>query len=144
MSRREQIVREAESWLGTPYHHLGDVKGAGVDCAMLLVAVFRAVGLVPADLDPRPYAPDWHLHRGEEKFLGWLDQYGEPVDQPQPGDVAVWRFGRAYSHGAIVTGSDGAIVHAYQDAGAVVRGRLRETALAARAPRFYRVAGVEG
>ena len=55
MDLRQRIVEEARSWLGTPYHHQAMVKGAGVDCAMILVAVYRAVGLIPAGFDPRPY-----------------------------------------------------------------------------------------
>lgn len=143
MNMRAQVVAEARAWLKTPYHHLASVKGAGVDCAMLVVAVYKAVGLVPADLDPRPYAPDWHLHRGEEKFLGWLQRFGTPVERPRPGDVAVWKFGRTYSHGAIVVDEAGAIVHAYRDAGCVVLGHLQETMLADRPVRFWQVNGVE-
>lgn len=144
MNLREQVVAEARSWVGTPYHNQAAIKGVGVDCAMLLVMVFKAVGLVPDDLDPRPYAPDWHLHRGEEKFLGWLREYGDPVDRPMPGDVVVWRFGRTFSHGAVVVDDWGQIIHAYRDAGRVVPGSLRESALAQRPVQYWRVRGVDG
>lgn len=140
---RDDVVREALSWLKTPYHHLADVKGAGVDCAMLIVSVFKAVGLVPATLDPRPYAPDWHLHQGEEKFLGWLEQYADRVEEAQRGDVIVWRFGRSFSHGAIVIGEPGEIVHAYRPAGCVVTGNVRETELAARLSLAWHVRGIQ-
>ena len=141
MTKRDVVVQEAQSWLRTPYHHLGSVKG--VDCAMLLVAVFKAVGLVPADLDPRPYAPDWHLHRGEERFLGWLELHADQVHHPLPGDVVVWRYGRTYSHGAIVVSQGGDLVHAYQDARCVVMGHLSESALSERRHQFWRVRGIE-
>lgn len=143
MTLRAQVVAEARAWLKTPYHHQATVKGVGVDCAMLLVSVFKAVGLVPPSLDPRPYPNDWHMHRSEEKFLGWLGLYGTPVDSPQPGDVAVWRFGRTYSHGAIVVDADGTIVHAYMDAGCVVIGNLNESALASRPVRYWCVNGID-
>lgn len=143
MTMRSAILAEARSWLGTPYHHLGDVKGAGVDCAMILVRVYAAVGLTPHDFDPRPYAPDWHLHRSEEKYLGFVENYGYRVDTPLPGDIALWRFGRAYSHAAIVLDADGTILHAYRDAGCVVLGSLHESALAKRDHVYYRVNGVE-
>ena len=68
---RAAVVAEARSWIGTPYHLGADVKGAGVDCAMILVRVFCDLGLV-APFDPRPYSNDWHLHRGEEVYLGLL------------------------------------------------------------------------
>lgn len=144
MTLRPRVIAEARTWLNTPYHHLADVKGVGVDCAMLLVSVYKATGLVPAGLDPRPYVPDWHLHRGEEKFLGWLAQHGTPVERPQPGDVAVWRFGRTYSHGAIVVDAQGGIVHAYKDASSVVLGSLHESALAQRPVRYWCINGIDG
>ena len=133
------ICAEARSWLGTPYHHLADVKGVGVDCAMLVVRVFVAVGMVPADLDPRPYAWDWHLHQGAEKYRDWLDIYGDEVTNVEPGDIALWRFGRTYSHGAIVMEDCETIVHAYRDAGRVTLGGLTETMLAGRQRVVYRV-----
>ncbi|AOZ05969.1 NlpC/P60 family protein [Cupriavidus malaysiensis] len=98
---RQAIATEARTWLGTPYHHQGAVKGAGADCAMLLVEVYHACGLIPR-IDPRPYPADWHLHRDAERFLGWVEQYATPVEVPQRGDVALYRFGRCASHGAIV------------------------------------------
>ena len=35
------VVRMARTWLGTPYHHQGRVKGAGVDCGGLVIGVAR-------------------------------------------------------------------------------------------------------
>ena len=39
-AQRAAVVAEARSWIGTPYHHAADVKGHGVDCAMLLIRVY--------------------------------------------------------------------------------------------------------
>jgi NlpC/P60 family putative phage cell wall peptidase len=107
---RAAVLAEARAWIGTPYHHQADVKGAGVDCGMLLIRVFADLGLVP-DFDPRPYAVDWHLHRDEERYLGFLGQYVRPVETPEPGDIVMFRYGRTFSHGGIVTAWP-AIVHA--------------------------------
>lgn len=41
-----EAVAEAMTWLGTPYHHQGRVKGVGVDCATLLCEVYKEVGLM--------------------------------------------------------------------------------------------------
>ncbi len=144
MSVRQRVIAEARSWLRTPYHHLANVKGVGVDCAMLVVEVYKAAGLVPADLDPRPYVPDWHLHRGEEKFIAWLQRFGVQTSAPSPGDVVIWRFGRTYSHGSVVVDDSGTIVHAYRDAGQVVLGNLQESLLAERPSQIWRVNGIEG
>lgn len=113
---RAAIIAEAYSWLRTPYVSCANVKGpnGGVDCAMLLVEVAKTVGLVPATFDPRPYRPDWHVHRSEELYLAGLEPYArrvEPGDE-QPGDIALYRFGRTASHGAILV-SDDMMIHAY-------------------------------
>lgn len=137
---RDDIVADTLSWLRTPYHHEGAVKAAGVDCAMLLVCVFRGRGRVPADLDPRPYPMQWHLHRGEERYLGWLEAFGRRVDTPQPGDVGVWQFGRTFSHGGIVVsvrGADIEIVHALKDAREVTVQLASSEPLAGRPVRWY-------
>jgi cell wall-associated NlpC family hydrolase len=101
-AERAAFVAEAMDWLGTPFRDQADVKGGGVDCAMLLVRAAVDTGLVPP-FDPRPYAPQWHLHRDEEKFLNIVSQLGTEVQRdPIAGDVIVYRVGRCFSHGGIV------------------------------------------
>ncbi|HLY53939.1 MAG TPA: hypothetical protein VKS60_00195, partial [Stellaceae bacterium] len=115
---RAAVVAEARSWIGTPYHHGADLKGVGVDCAMLLVRVFADLGLLPP-FDPRPYPRSWMLHRDEERYLGFILDRAQEVDVPGPGDVIVWRVGRTFSHGGIVTAWP-LVVHAYAPARRVV------------------------
>ena len=100
-AQRQAVVDEARGWLRTPYHHQGRVKGGGVDCAMLLCDVYHRAGLIPF-IDPRPYPADWNLHRGAERYLGWVEQYAHRVELPRPGDIVMWKFGRCFAHGAIV------------------------------------------
>lgn len=136
---RHSIVREAREWLGTPYHHHGRIKHVGVDCAHLLCAVYEAAAAVaPVVL---PYYPvDWHLHHSEELFLQWLEKVGAwRVQTPAPGDVAVFRFGRTYSHGAVMVESDLA-VHACVGA-EVMLTRLHEAPLAGRERQFWGIVG---
>jgi len=71
--------------------------------------------------DPRPYAPDWMLHRSEERYLGFIFDRTKEVDRPQPGDVMVFRYGRCYSHGGIVTCANPVtIIHAFAASGKVI------------------------
>ena len=117
---RAAIVAAARSWIGTPYHNCADIKGAGVDCGMLLVRVFVDLGLC-APFDPRPYSPDWHLHRGEERYLSLLLARARKIERPEAGDMMLFRYGRCYSHGGIVVASDPlTIVHAFHPAGCVL------------------------
>ncbi len=111
---RSRITAEARSWMGTPYHHMARVKGAGVDCLQILIAVYAAVGLVPGDIDPGYYPNDWMLHRSEERYLEGVSQYAHELpdaSQAKPGDFIVYHFGRCFSHSAIVL-EPGLYVHA--------------------------------
>lgn len=115
---RLDVVQEALTWVGTPYHHQGRVRGAGVDCGMLLLEVFEATGLLP-HVNPEPYPHDWHLHRSAERYLGVVMDWCQRVDEPLPGDLALFRFGRCTSHGAIVLGG-GLLCHSYVGKGVVL------------------------
>ena len=99
---RASVVAEALSWQTTPYHHRGRVKGAGVDCLTLLAEVFAGAGLLPR-IDIPHYPKDWMHHRDAERYLEGLLQYAIEIETPpQPGDIVLWKFGRCFSHGAIV------------------------------------------
>lgn len=125
---RAAVLREALSWIGTPFRDCADVKGpqGAVDCAMLLVRVFVDTGILPA-FDPRPYPARWHLHRSRERFLEWIEEAlgARRVERPRPGDVVIWQFGRCFSHGAILINSE-EVVHAYAHARQCVTSRLDE------------------
>jgi hypothetical protein len=118
--QRGLVVREARKWLKTPWRHMAAIKGAGVDCAMLLTEVYAAAGLIEW-FDPRPYPTDWMLHRDDERFLGFLLARSHQVEKPEVGNVAVLRVGRAFAHGAIITGVKPlTILHAFRPLGCVI------------------------
>lgn len=102
----------AQDYIGTPYHTEGRVKGAGVDCLTLLACAAEDAGMIErADIEHYPH--DWHLHNGGERYVaGLLQHTKEFPGPPLPGDIALWRFGRTFSHGAIVIEWP-RIVHAY-------------------------------
>ena len=135
---RSAIVAEALSWVGTPYHHHGRIKGVGVDCAQILIAIYcDALRLAPP-IDVGTYSTQWHLHRGEEVYLDWLATGGaHQVQTPAPGDIAVFRFGRTFSHSAICV-ADNEFVHAYVELG-VIQSRLTEAPLQGREAQFWSI-----
>lgn len=121
---RAAVVAAARGWIGTPYHHSADLKGVGIDCAMILVRVFCDLGLVDP-FDPRPYTRDWMLHRDDERYMGFLLARAREVEKPEPGDVILFKYGRCYAHGGIVTKADPlTIVHAFQPTGCVVEDEI--------------------
>ena len=115
---RQRVVQEAYSWLRTPYHHMGRVKGAGVDCGQFLVAVYSAAGIIP-DIDTGYYAQQWASNQGEERYLGWVEQYAKRVHVPLPGDIAIYLFGKCMSHGAVVVEWP-SIIHSYVQLGCLL------------------------
>lgn len=119
---RLRVCIEALSWLGTPYHPHGRIKGAGVDCATILAEVFAAAGLV-APLELGDYAPDWHLHRNEEKYLAGIEAHAHrsncALADALPGDIALFKYGRTISHGAIVLTSP-LVIHSCLEYGVVM------------------------
>ncbi|HEX4079592.1 MAG TPA: hypothetical protein VHX61_12055 [Rhizomicrobium sp.] len=147
--QRAAFIAEAKTWLGTPFRDQADVKGGGVDCAMLLVRAAVDTGLVPP-FDPRPYPPQWHLHRNEERFLAIVSQLGTEKPNPaglpaealaQAGDVIVYQVARCFAHGGIIVETPrsrceaGAhqgthVLHAYYKTGHVAISPLHEIELA--------------
>ena len=140
-SERLRLVEIAHSWLGTPWHHEARIKGAGVDCLQLLIAVYVEAGLID-DIHPDPYASDWHLHRDEPRYLEGLLGYCDPVDDPLPGDIVMFKYGRQAAHGAIVIDWP-TIIHAWRDQRAVVLSDVANTpTLSERVAGFYRLKGL--
>jgi NlpC/P60 family putative phage cell wall peptidase len=134
-AKRAAVVAEAESWIGTPFHHAARVKGGGVDCLMLLAEVYERAGVAP-HIEPPFYVPDWHLHRDAERYMEGLLDYARPLGgAPERGDIALFRFGRTFSHGAIVARWP-RLIHAYWSAG-VVWGDATLHPLKGRAVRFF-------
>jgi cell wall-associated NlpC family hydrolase len=132
---RQAVVAEAASWLRTPYHHMGRLRGVGVDCLTLLAEVYERAGII-GHVEIPFYPPDWHLHRGVELYLGGvLDRATEIPGPPQPGDIALFKMGRCFAHGVIVIRWP-QLIHAHYSAG-VIGGDATQGQLAGRAVRFF-------
>lgn len=117
---RAAIVAEALSWERTPYLSHAKLKGVGCDCATLPAAVFAAVGIV-SEINPT-YTADWMMHRDEEQFLSFVLPHAREIPEAdlQPGDLVIWKFGRTFSHSAIVLDYP-TVLHAVIRGGAVIR-----------------------
>lgn len=136
---REEVVREALTWEGTPYHHHARIKGVGVDCAQLPAAVYEAVGIIP-HLDPE-YSEQWMMSRDEELYLSYVFPHAREIDRAEAkaGDFGIWKFGRTFSHGAIVIDPP-TVLHAVIRGRAVVRANMdEEEELKCRPARFFTV-----
>ncbi len=87
MSIRQEIVRVARSYVGTPFHHMGRLPGVGLDCAGVLVCAARELKLVSPDFDVPGYTPT----PDGTSMVEWCNQYMRQVGQHamQPGDVVL-------------------------------------------------------
>jgi cell wall-associated NlpC family hydrolase len=121
MTEREAVIAEAKSFLGTKFHHRGRVKGVGVDCIGYMLEVYERCGIIP-HTDVPCYVHDFMLHSSEEIYLDGINRLakrrpdGEP---PEPGDMALFRFGKVVSHGGIML-TDRLMIHSFYGVGVCI------------------------
>ena len=109
---RSQLVNEIRSWIGTPYVLGQGVKGAGVDCARLLMAALINVGLIK-DCEVEYYGHDWFHNTSQERYLYGILKYALPTIQGvaykslsiEPGCILATRASgsKVINHAGIVT-----------------------------------------
>ena len=104
------------------------------------------------DFDTGSYPYDWHLHRGQDRYLGFVERHLRRIDSTElsidarlatvatysvpAGSVIVFKLGRTFSHGAMVTSWPN-VVHSYLPSGMVEEISLINTPLAKRSCRVY-------
>jgi len=129
---RARAIIEAQSWIGTPFHHGADLKGIGVDCGQLVFAVYRNIGVLADEKFPS-YDPRWML-ASENSFLEDLFRARfDLAEAPQPGDAMLFRAGRNYCHLGIVTTPEPLkIIHAASEYGFVLEEEAAQSSRFAR------------
>lgn len=134
---RNRVVRIALEWLNTPYHPHAKLKHVGCDCATLLTEVYAEAGVVPP-IELEHYSPEFMLHRSEEIYLQTVAKYGReiPIERLGVGDVVVWKFGRCFSHGAIVLEWP-RIIHAVMGRGVLLGDASNDADLLGRPVKFF-------
>lgn len=109
--RRAALVAEARSWIGTKYHLGAHIKGAGCDCATLLVECAVACGLAERE-ELGVYSHDWFCHTKEERYLLRALRHTKSIMEAvayrstriEPGNYVLTKVGsKIYNHGGIVT-----------------------------------------
>jgi cell wall-associated NlpC family hydrolase len=105
-------VSVARSWIGTPYHLGGRIRGAGADCATLIAEWMIECGIAERE-DLGIYSGDWFCNTSEERYMiGILRHARRAIDarcrgsvQALPGSIALFRVARSrlYNHAAIIT-----------------------------------------
>ncbi|WP_306006226.1 peptidase [Aquicoccus porphyridii] len=124
MSGRDDIVRAARGWIGTPYRHQAAMRGAGCDCLGLLRGVWREV--LGAEPEPVPaYSMDWAEPQGDERLWQAARRHlleVAPSDEVL-GDVILFRMraGAVAKHLGLAArvGPDATFIHSYAGHGVV-------------------------
>ena len=118
MATRNDIVRKAREYYGTPFHHQGRMKHIGVDCIGLLVGVAKELGIMSYDSTVYARVPEPGI------LIQELDSCMDsiPIESALPGDVLVFWMSEGEKrpqHIAIKTGPD-TMIHTFQHVGRVV------------------------
>lgn len=128
---RAAIIAEALSWEGTPYLDGARIKRVGADCVQLPCAVFGpgGVGIIPGIKPAYSAQHMLHCDDGEEFYLAEIRRWAREIDvsEVKPGDLVAWRFGRVYSHSAIVIAPP-MVIHAAIKGGCVFQMNMDQDA----------------
>jgi NlpC/P60 family putative phage cell wall peptidase len=119
---RGKLIAEAKTWLGTPYHTAGRVKGAGCDCGTFLLGVIENVGYLP-HIDLPYYPEDIACHCAVPRYLMKIEEYCNRIstDDKKQGDILVFRFrGAKVPHHAAFVCDDEYMIHSYTRQGVIL------------------------
>lgn len=114
MSTRADIVAAARAYLGTPFHHEGRVKGEGLDCVGLVIAVAHELNLSSFDIQGYARQPDPGMFRA--LLRAHMDEIGYPA--LRPGDVLSFAFIHEQHLAIVSTLEPLTIIHCWEKAGA--------------------------
>lgn len=102
--QRTAIVKEAKTWLGTPYRGWSCVKGVGTDCGQILYGIFHHLGYLPVIALPKDYSLQVSQHRASTEYIALVNQYFVDIPEAKalPGDLVIYKLGLSYAHAAII------------------------------------------
>ena len=120
VEQRVAIVKEAHSWLGTPYRGHCHFKGphGGADCGQFLAAVYVEADVLPESIwstIPRDYSLQVSMHQESTEYIDLISRFFRliPESEVLPGDVVVYKFGFAYAHAAIIIDWPAHVIHSF-------------------------------
>lgn len=137
------IVKEARTWIKTPFHHQGRLKSVGCDCIGMVLGVLHNIGarskhrdsegqqLPFTDFDQRDYARDPNSERLKHTLEYHLDVV--EIEELSPGDILLFRVVHLPQHVGIVGDHPMgglSLIHAYSPARKVVEESLTVSWLA--------------
>jgi NlpC/P60 family putative phage cell wall peptidase len=130
MTQAQDIIIQARTWIGTPFHHQARLKGKGCDCLGLIVGVVDELGLKDKNDQPLSgydevtYSKEPDGVYLTEKLTALLDEV--PIAEARAGDLALFTVRNNPQHMAFLTDYEDTLgmVHSYAPARRVVEHRL--------------------
>ncbi len=124
--RVNRLAQISQSWIGTPFHPNGRVRGAGVSCQMLPPAIYCEAGLMPEDEAIKiPQGPmNWGHAQRESLIEPYIDAHLSDyfakieMSDPLPGDLLGFQIGGCVHHIGLCLGSN--FIHALPHYGVTV------------------------
>jgi NlpC/P60 family putative phage cell wall peptidase len=109
MAKRADVIREARSWIGTPWRHQGRTKGWSCDCVGVLIGAGVACSLLPPDFNVTGYSRS----PAPAVLISYLEQYLDRVDKRamKGGDALLLKPHRLPQHVGILT-FEHSLIHA--------------------------------
>lgn len=136
--RRDALLDEARSWLGTPFVGNSASKGRGVSCQKLAGALYQAVGFGFLDVPDAPMSRSRFCQ--DSLVTAWMEGRTDFIEVPRDGlvvgDLVTFRIPRAIHHVGVVV-MDGRFVSATEDAGVQMRS-LADSTWRSRLARVWR------
>lgn len=105
----DRVVKEARSWIGTPFHWQASQRGVGADCKGFIWGVARELGRPEADSLYARIADYGPRFDGALLKEGIAATFDEVKGEWRPGDILLCRFNGQPGHLAIYSGGDRAI-----------------------------------
>ena len=119
---RDEIVLEAQSWIGIPWRHQGRLR-SGIDCAGLIVVIGRDLGLTTYDPTGYPRRPDGTF----VKEFRFALKEKRPLDA-QVGDVMIFSQLNYPCHCGILSEymEQPSVIHSHATRGKVIEETLEQ------------------
>lgn len=117
---RSQFLEKTKEYLNTPFRHQGRIKGVGIDCVGVPIAVSKEFGISDIKYTNYKRLPDGNT------LITMLGKYCDPVssyDDIKLSDLLVFRIETEPQHVGVYAGND-TFIHSYYNAHKVLLSEL--------------------
>lgn len=117
----KQIVKQARTWIDTPFKHQGRLKGAGVDCVGLVIGVAHELDI--SNFDTANYSRVPNVSMMGKLLTEHLDEIA--IDDAKDGDI-YWMVVKSFPQHLAIK-SDKGIIHSTSAIGKCIETSLDDT-----------------